>query len=50
MLPKASNAHCQAVGLQPMREDVLLLCGLEAAQEDVCGDRPGLKMSVEKCL
>jgi hypothetical protein len=41
-LPKESHSGCQAVYLQPMQEDVLLLCavpeaGLEAAQAEVFG-------------
>jgi hypothetical protein len=42
VLPKESHGHghCQAVGLQQMHEDILLLCGvpeagLEAAQAGV---------------
>jgi hypothetical protein len=50
VLPKESRCGCQAVCLQPMQEDVLLLyglpeTGLEAAQADVfccCRGRPGL--------
>jgi hypothetical protein len=42
VLPKESLGRGQAVCLQPMQEDVLLLCGvpetgLEAAQEDLLG-------------